>query len=110
MRRIALVAFLLALSPALATAQRTQKPPLHAQHWMAITGKPLAATAGATIFQQGGNAVDAICAAALTAFVAEIPWVTPNRLTLVCFLARLAAAWLYACGRSDSKNQCPAPW
>lgn len=30
----------------------------------------------------------------LTAFVAEIPWVTPNRLTLVCFLARLAAAWL----------------
>jgi gamma-glutamyltranspeptidase/glutathione hydrolase len=29
---------------------------------MAITGKPLAATAGATIFQQGGNAVDAACA------------------------------------------------
>ncbi len=53
----------------LATAQSfnnlpvtTQKPPLHARHWMAITGKPLAATAGAAIFQQGGNAVDASCA------------------------------------------------
>jgi gamma-glutamyltranspeptidase/glutathione hydrolase len=29
---------------------------------MAITGKPLAATAGASIFQKGGNAVDAACA------------------------------------------------
>lgn len=43
-------------------AQQTQKPPLHAKNWMAITGKPLAATAGATLFQQGGNAVDAACA------------------------------------------------
>lgn len=43
-------------------AQRTEKPPLHGKHWMAITGKPLAATAGAMIFQQGGNAVDASCA------------------------------------------------
>lgn len=42
-------------------AQRTQKPPLHGKHWMAITGKPLAATAGATIFIKGGNAVDAAC-------------------------------------------------
>src|ERR1700720_5053335 len=41
---------------------RTQKPALHAQHWMAVTGKPLAATAGAMIFQKGGNAVDAACA------------------------------------------------
>jgi gamma-glutamyltranspeptidase / glutathione hydrolase len=40
----------------------TQKPPLHARHWMAITGKPLAATAGAMIFDRGGNAVDAACA------------------------------------------------
>ncbi|MFN7539631.1 MAG: gamma-glutamyltransferase, partial [Bacteroidota bacterium] len=45
-----------------ASAQRTQKPPLHGKNWMAITGKPLAATAGATVFQQGGNAVDAACA------------------------------------------------
>ncbi len=43
-------------------AQRTAKPVLHGQHWMAITGKPLAATAGAMTFQKGGNAVDAACA------------------------------------------------
>ncbi len=40
----------------------TQKPPLHGRHWMAVTGKPLAATAGAMIFSKGGNAVDASCA------------------------------------------------
>ncbi len=45
-----------------AQAQQTQKPVLHGKHWMAITGKPLAATAGAMIFQKGGNAVDASCA------------------------------------------------
>ncbi|PYO09374.1 MAG: hypothetical protein DMD30_05895, partial [Gemmatimonadetes bacterium] len=27
----------------------TEKPPLHARHWLAITGKPLSATAGAQI-------------------------------------------------------------
>jgi len=43
-------------------AQQTQKPPLHGKNWMAITGKPLAAEAGAMIFQKGGNAVDAACA------------------------------------------------
>jgi gamma-glutamyltranspeptidase/glutathione hydrolase len=41
---------------------RTQKPALHGRHWMAVTGKPLAATAGARIFEHGGNAVDAACA------------------------------------------------
>jgi gamma-glutamyltranspeptidase / glutathione hydrolase len=41
---------------------RTQKPPLYGRHWMAVTGKPIAATAGAKIFAQGGNAVDAACA------------------------------------------------
>ncbi|HUS03020.1 MAG TPA: gamma-glutamyltransferase [Chitinophagaceae bacterium] len=45
-----------------AFSQPTQKPPLHGKNWMAITGKPLAATAGAIIFQKGGNAVDAACA------------------------------------------------
>ncbi|MGK0221315.1 MAG: gamma-glutamyltranspeptidase/glutathione hydrolase, partial [Limisphaerales bacterium] len=40
----------------------SNKPMLHGKHWMAITGKPLAATAGARIFHQGGNAVDAACA------------------------------------------------
>jgi len=43
-------------------AQKTQKPPLHARNWMAITGKPLSANAGAMIFNQGGNAIDAACA------------------------------------------------
>lgn len=43
-------------------AQQTQKPPLHGKNWMAITGKPLAATAGAKLFTSGGNAVDAACA------------------------------------------------
>src|SRR5690349_1425746 len=42
--------------------RRTQKPPLHAKHWLAITGKPLSATAGALIFAKGGNAVDATAA------------------------------------------------
>jgi gamma-glutamyltranspeptidase / glutathione hydrolase len=48
--------------PLYTIAQPTQKPPLHGKHWMAITGKPLAATAGSMIFQKGGNAVDAACA------------------------------------------------
>ncbi|HSM35731.1 MAG TPA: gamma-glutamyltransferase [Longimicrobiales bacterium] len=41
---------------------RPNRPVLHGQEWIAITGKPLAATAGAMIFQAGGNAVDAACA------------------------------------------------
>jgi gamma-glutamyltranspeptidase/glutathione hydrolase len=41
---------------------KTQKPSLHAKHWMAVTGKPLGAEAGAMIFERGGNAVDAACA------------------------------------------------
>jgi len=43
-------------------AQRTAKPVLHGRHWVAITGKPLGATAGAMMFAKGGNAVDAACA------------------------------------------------
>jgi gamma-glutamyltranspeptidase / glutathione hydrolase len=58
---VALLASLLVL-PATVEAQRTMKPVLHGQEWVAITGKPLAATAGAMIFQQGGNAVDAAAA------------------------------------------------
>ncbi len=53
---------LIQLGLATTQAQQTQKPPLHGKEWMAITGKPLAATAGATIFNKGGNAVDAACA------------------------------------------------
>ncbi len=61
-RRPLLSLFLVLNFAALSFAQRTQKPVLHAKEWIAITGKPLAATAGARIFQQGGNAVDAACA------------------------------------------------
>src|SRR3954462_326335 len=61
--RIALLLTLLAASAsAQQTLMRTQKPPLHGSHWMAVTGKPLGATAGAIIFQKGGNAVDAAAA------------------------------------------------
>ena len=35
------------------TAQRTNKPVIHAKDWVAITGKPLGATAGARIFSNG---------------------------------------------------------
>jgi gamma-glutamyltranspeptidase/glutathione hydrolase len=60
---VVLAAILISLSAPTGTrGQRTQKPVLHGKHWMAITGKPLAATAGAMIFQKGGNAVDAAAA------------------------------------------------
>jgi len=52
---------ILLLFTLVAMAQQTEKPPLHGNHWMAVTGKPLAAEAGAQIFQQGGNAIDAAC-------------------------------------------------
>lgn len=45
-----------------AQAQKTVKPVLHGKHWVAVTGKPLAATAGGMTFARGGNAVDAACA------------------------------------------------
>ena len=58
------------------TAQRTNKPPLHGRHWMAITGKPLAATAGSMMFTKGGNAIDAACAmlAAVTTMWDVLSW------------------------------------
>jgi gamma-glutamyltranspeptidase/glutathione hydrolase len=56
---VALLVLSLAVRPGTA---RTAKPVLHARHWLAITGKPLAATAGAMMFQKGGNAVDAAAA------------------------------------------------
>ena len=60
--RVALAALLLLALPPVVEAQRTAKPVLHGRHWMAITGKPLGATAGARMFHQGGNAVDAAAA------------------------------------------------
>ena len=73
--RLALLLLLL-IAPAPLAAQRTQKPPLHARHWIAITGKPLAATAGAMMFARGGNAVDAACAmlAAVTTMWDVLSW------------------------------------
>ncbi|MDE2719861.1 gamma-glutamyltransferase [Candidatus Palauibacter polyketidifaciens] len=60
--RVALAVLLLLTLPPIVEAQRTAKPVLHGRHWMAITGKPLGATAGARMFHQGGNAVDAAAA------------------------------------------------
>ncbi|HSC27441.1 MAG TPA: gamma-glutamyltransferase, partial [Vicinamibacterales bacterium] len=62
MRSILLLACVLVLVVPTLQAQRTVKPVLHGRHWVAITGKPLGAAAGAMIFQKGGNAVDAACA------------------------------------------------
>jgi gamma-glutamyltranspeptidase/glutathione hydrolase len=62
MRKYYLLPAALFLCCQISLAQPTQKPPLHGTHWMAVTGKPLAAEAGAQIFQKGGNAVDATCA------------------------------------------------
>ena len=64
LRRLAIFAIGLALIPGSTkgVAQSTTKPVLHGRHWVAITGKPLGATAGAMIFGRGGNAIDAACA------------------------------------------------
>jgi gamma-glutamyltranspeptidase / glutathione hydrolase len=72
--RLLLIASLVAIASVDAVAQTravqapdprrapTAKPPLHARHWLAITGKPLSATAGAVTFAKGGNAIDAAAA------------------------------------------------
>ncbi len=60
--KILLLLFLLFYAGSVITISRTEKPVLHGRHWVAITGKPLGATAGAKIFARGGNAVDAACA------------------------------------------------
>ena len=72
--RISWAAGILALAPAAFAA--TNKPILYGKHWVAITGKPLAATAGAMTFQRGGNAVDAACAmlAATTTMFDTLSW------------------------------------
>lgn len=59
MKRIFILVLLI---PFFCQGQSTQKPVIHAKNWVAITGKPLAATAGALTFERGGNAVDAACA------------------------------------------------
>ncbi|HSG08072.1 MAG TPA: gamma-glutamyltransferase [Longimicrobiales bacterium] len=66
MKRLSLalvsLAVLTACLAAPTSAQRTQKPVLHGKHWIAITGKPMSATAGSMMYQKGGNAVDAAAA------------------------------------------------
>ena len=62
MKKIISSLLVVLISSSFIQAQQTQKPPLHGKSWMAITGKPLAATAGAKVFDRGGNAVDAACA------------------------------------------------
>src|SRR5665647_1495772 len=64
MKSISLMILVLCLGVSVggSSGQRTEKPVLHGREWVAITGKPLAATAGAMIFAKGGNAVDAACA------------------------------------------------
>ncbi|MEM7610447.1 MAG: gamma-glutamyltransferase [Pseudomonadota bacterium] len=61
-RYLATAAIAVGLTVAPALADDTVKPVLHGKHWVAVTGKPLAATAGAMTFGRGGNAVDAACA------------------------------------------------
>src|SRR6266498_1980190 len=81
MRRSPIAGRLLALTflsilPAAVPAQQTAKPALLGRHWVALTGKPLGATAGAMTFQRGGNAVDAACAmlAAVTTMWDVLSW------------------------------------
>ena len=59
---LAAFGIVLAMNPNPTEAQDTSKPILHGKHWVAVTGKPLGATAGAKIFEQDGNAVDAAAA------------------------------------------------
>jgi len=65
-----------ALPLASSASAATNKPSLHGSHWMAVTGKPLAAEAGARIFEHGGNAIDAACAmlAATTTMWDTLSW------------------------------------
>ena len=73
---VVLVAMSILMPGRAARADRPHKPVLHGQHWVAITGKPLGAQAGAMIFQRGGNAVDAACAmlAAVTTLWDTLSW------------------------------------
>ncbi len=59
---LSLLLLVAGMKPNPAEAQDINKPVLHGKHWVAVTGKPLGATAGAMTFQKGGNAVDAAAA------------------------------------------------
>ena len=49
-----LIAVALVLTASIAQS-KPAKPLLHGKHWVAITGKPLGASAGARIFYQGAE-------------------------------------------------------
>src|SRR4029078_12739857 len=70
------VALALLTNPMNFYTQRTQKPILYGRHWVAVTGKPIAATAAAQIFIKGGNAIDAAYAkiAATTTMWDTLSW------------------------------------
>ena len=61
-------------APRAATAQ-TYKPMLHGQHWIAITGKLLAATVGVKLVHEAGmrspTAPESGCVSACSSF---LPW------------------------------------
>lgn len=59
---LVLISFIFVLFAMVFGQVKTEKPVLHGKHWIAITGKPMAATAGAMMYMKGGNAVDAACA------------------------------------------------
>jgi len=67
-------------------AQKTAKPVLHGKHWVAVTGKPLAATAGAMTFTRGANAVDAACAmlAATSTMWDTLGWGGETQALILC--------------------------
>ena len=52
-RSVTIVLASLALGSTTVFAQKTAKPVLHGKHWVAVTGKPLAATAGADVVGSG---------------------------------------------------------
>lgn len=72
--KIKLIVFVLVLSLLVVfltniALARTWKPVIFGKDWVAITGKPLGATAGAITFIKGGNAADATCAMLATVCV-----------------------------------------
>lgn len=75
-RKLLLSICLLGLLEIPIAGAQTNKPPLDGHRWIAITGRPRGATAGAKIFDRGGNAVDAACAmlAAVCTLYDDLSW------------------------------------
>ena len=59
---MALTTLLLLLPRGLSAQGEPNRPVLHGRHWVATTGTPLGSEAGAKMFREGGNPVDAACA------------------------------------------------